>query len=61
MRGAVARLVAEATSTLGGSPELFLTGGSRGIVRDAVPNAVEIPDLVLHGIALAALRLQSRP
>jgi type III pantothenate kinase len=61
MRGAVARLVAEATLALGAPPELFLTGGSRGIVRDTVPSAIEIPDLVLFGIALAALRLQSSP
>jgi type III pantothenate kinase len=59
MRGAVARLVAEAEASLGGKPQVFLTGGSRGIVRDAVPGATEIPDLVLHGIALAAGRLQS--
>jgi type III pantothenate kinase len=61
MRGAVARLVAEAAAALDGEPQLFLTGGSRGIVRDAVPGAREIPDLVLHGIALAAGRLQSSP
>jgi type III pantothenate kinase len=61
MRGAVARLVAEAAVALGGDPQLFLTGGSRGIVRDAVGGATEIPDLVLHGIALAAGRLQSPP
>jgi type III pantothenate kinase len=59
MRGAVARLVAEASAVLGGDPELFLTGGSRGIVRDAMPAAVEIPDLVLHGLALAVGRVQS--
>ena len=59
MRGAVARLVAEATRAVDGDPEIFLTGGSRGIVRDALPGAIEIPDLVLHGIALAAGRLQS--
>lgn len=61
MRGAVARLVAEATAAVGGEPQVFLTGGSRGIVRDALAAAIEIPDLVLHGIALAAGRLQSRP
>jgi type III pantothenate kinase len=61
MRGAVARLVAEGAAAVGGEPQLFLTGGSRGIVRDVVPGATEIPDLVLHGIALAAGRLQSRP
>ena len=61
MRGAVARIVAEAGAALGREPQLFLTGGSRGIVRDALAGATEIPDLVLHGIALAAGRLQSRP
>ncbi|MBM4011566.1 MAG: type III pantothenate kinase [Planctomycetes bacterium] len=61
MRGAVARLVAEAAAAVGGDPQVFLTGGSRGIVRDALTAAIEIPDLVLHGIALAAGRLQSRP
>jgi pantothenate kinase type III len=59
MRGAVGRLVAEATAAIGGEPQVFLTGGSRGIVRDVVPGATEIPDLVLHGIALAVGRLQS--
>ncbi|MCE9629598.1 MAG: type III pantothenate kinase [Planctomycetia bacterium] len=59
MRGAVARLVAEAATALGGQPEVFLTGGSRGIVRDALPNAIESPDLVLHGIALAVRTVQS--
>jgi len=53
MRGAVARLVAEARAALGGSPEVILTGGSAGVVRDAFPAAVEMPDLVLAGIALA--------
>ncbi|MFM7206286.1 MAG: type III pantothenate kinase [Planctomycetaceae bacterium] len=61
MRGAVARLVTEGAKAVGGEPQVFLTGGSRGIVRDAVVGATEIPDLVLHGIALAAGRLQSRP
>lgn len=55
MRGAVARLVAEARAG-GGDAELFLTGGSRGVVRDALPGAVEVPDLVLAGIGLAAVR-----
>lgn len=59
MRGAVTRLVAEAVTALGGQPEVFLTGGSRGIVRDAFPDAVESPDLVLHGIALAIRTVQS--
>ena len=56
---AAGRLVAEATAAIGGEPQVFLTGGSRGIVRDVVPGATEIPDLVLHGIALAVGRLQS--
>jgi type III pantothenate kinase len=65
MRGAVARLVTEARETLmagaaGHEPDLFLTGGSAGIVRDALPAAVELPDLVLCGIALAAERACSR-
>ncbi len=57
MRGAVARLVAEAQAAGGGNAELFLTGGSRGVVRDALPGAREIPDLVLAGIGLAAIRV----
>jgi len=56
MRGAVARLVAEARTALGGNCDVFLTGGSAGIVSDALPGAVEIPELVLAGIALAAER-----
>jgi type III pantothenate kinase len=57
LRGAVARLVAEARAALGGTADLVLTGGSAGVVRDALPDAVEMPDLVLAGIALAATRL----
>jgi type III pantothenate kinase len=60
MRGAVARLVAEAKAALRGDPDVFLTGGSSGIVRDALPEAVELPDLVLAGIALAAERACAR-
>ena len=65
MRGAVSRLVAEAREAfLAASPavepQLFLTGGSAGIVRDALPGAVELPDLVLCGIALAAERACGR-
>ena len=57
MRGAVARLVAEAQTAIGGTADVILTGGSAGVVRDALPGAVEMPDLVLAGIALAAGRL----
>jgi len=61
MRGAVARLVAEARAALGGTAAVILTGGSAGVVRDALPDAVEMPDLVLAGIALAAERVGVRP
>ena len=53
IRGAVARLVAEARKAAGDDAALLLTGGSAGLVRDALPGAVELPDLVLAGIALA--------
>lgn len=52
MRGAVARLVAEARAGLV-DPVVILTGGAAGVVRDAVPEALEVADLVLAGIALA--------
>jgi type III pantothenate kinase len=70
LRGAVARLVAEGRHAIGGTPdgsagveaepEVFLTGGSAGIVRDALPGAIDVPDLVLTGIALAAERACAR-
>ena len=60
IQGAVARLVAEARGSLGGDAEVILTGGWRGAVRAALPGAIEIPDLVLHGIALAAARACAR-
>lgn len=58
MRGAIARLVEEARRGLGAGaePEIILTGGWRTAVRDALPGAREMPDLVLAGIALAARR-----
>ena len=58
MRGAVARLVEEAKKAFGDGPvpELILTGGWRGAVREAIPGAIDVPDLVLCGIALAADR-----
>lgn len=58
MRGAVARLVEEASRSLGdaGEPQVFLTGGWRAAVREVVPGAHEVPDLVLHGVALVATR-----
>jgi type III pantothenate kinase len=62
MRGAVARLVAEASRSLGGAaePQVFLTGGWRVAVREVLPGAREMPDLVLHGVALAATRAIAR-
>ena len=59
MRGAIARLVEEARRSLGtgADPEIILTGGWRGAVREAVPHAREIPDLVLAGVALVAARI----
>ena len=60
IRGAIARLVEEARAAVGRDAELILTGGWRGAVRDALPGAVEMPDLVLAGIALAAERACNR-
>lgn len=60
IQGAVARLVAEAQRSFDPTAEVILTGGWRGAVRTALPDATEIPDLVLHGIALAAPRACAR-
>lgn len=60
LRGAVARLVAEARAAFATEAHVVLTGGSAGLVRDAIPEALEIPDLVLAGIALAASRACAR-
>ena len=60
IRGAIARLVEEARAAVGSDADLILTGGWRGAVRDALPGAVEMPDLVLAGIALAAERACNR-
>ena len=60
MQGAVARLVEVARETLGADAEVFLTGGWMAAVREAVPGAIEVPDLVLTGIALAAPRACAR-
>ena len=60
IRGAIGRIVAEARATLGGDADLILTGGWRAAVRDALPGAIEMPELVLAGIALAAERACSR-
>lgn len=60
IRGAVVRLVAEARRALGDEAVIVLTGGSASLVRDALGDAIEIPDLVLAGIALAADRACAR-
>jgi type III pantothenate kinase len=60
IRGAVERIVAEAQRPFAGAAQVLLTGGSAGLVRDCLPGAVELPDLVLAGIALAAERACSR-
>jgi type III pantothenate kinase len=58
--GAIARLEAEARRVLGPGAVTILTGGGRAAVRPAVPEAIEVPDLVLAGIALAAARACAR-
>ena len=60
IQAAIARLVAEAQGPFDGRADVILTGGWRGAVREALPGAVEIPDLVLHGVALAAARACAR-
>jgi len=56
IRGAIATLVERARARLGDAV-VVLTGGWHGAVLPAVPDAVEVPDLVLSGIALATPRL----
>jgi type III pantothenate kinase len=60
IRGAIARLVEEARASIGAEADVILTGGWRGAVRDALPGAIEMPELVLAGIALAADRACAR-
>ena len=60
IRGAIARLVDEARASTGAEADVILTGGWRGAVRDALPGAIEMPELVLAGIALAADRACAR-
>jgi len=60
IQGAIARLVAEARSTLGVDADVILTGGWRGAVRAVLPGALDMPDLVLMGVALAAERACAR-
>ncbi len=60
IQGAIARLEAEARAALGPGAVTVLTGGGRAAVRETLPDAIEVPDLVLAGIALAAARACSR-
>jgi len=60
IRGAIARLVEEARGALGGEADVILTGGWRSIVMNDLPGAIDMPELVLAGIALAAARACSR-
>ncbi len=58
--GAVTRLVAEGARELGPDAVTILTGGWRALVRGSLPGAIEIPDIVLFGVALAAARACTR-
>ena len=60
MQGAIIKLVLEAQRAFHGEAEVILTGGWRGAVRDVLPGAIDLPDLVLTGIALAAERACAR-
>lgn len=60
IRGAVRELVTRALDALGGDgpggPPVIVTGGWGRNVLPVLPGAVEVPDLVLAGIAMAAGR-----
>lgn len=60
IRGAIAELVARSRLALGPSTPVLLTGGWSGAILPALPGAIEMPDLVLVGIALAAERALTR-
>jgi type III pantothenate kinase len=60
IRGAIAELVARSRSALGPSTPVLVTGGWSGAILPALPGAIEMPDLVLVGIALAAERALAR-
>ncbi len=53
MRGFVLTQLAHAAQLLGGDFTLFLTGGDADLVKDVVPHARVIPDLVFVGLAIA--------
>jgi type III pantothenate kinase len=56
LRGAILRLVAEARTAVGGDADVIVTGGWRAAVLGELPGAIEVEDLVLAGVALAAER-----
>ncbi len=60
MRGAIAELVTQSRMALGPSATVYVTGGWSRAILPAVPGAIEVPDLVLVGIALAAERALAR-
>ena len=59
-RGAVSRLVDEAQRAVGNTADVVLTGGWLAAVRDELPGAREMPDLVLEGVGLAMERALAR-
>lgn len=60
IRGAIRELLAQAQAAVGSHATVFLTGGWRGAVRDVLPGVIEVPDLVLTGLGLAANRACAR-
>jgi type III pantothenate kinase len=60
IQGAIGRIVDEARASLGPDAEVILTGGWRNAVSAAMPGAIDVPDLVLCGIAMAAERACAR-
>jgi type III pantothenate kinase len=60
IQGAIARLEAEARTALGPRVVTVLTGGWRAAVRGCVTEPIEVPDLVLAGVALAVARACAR-
>ncbi len=60
IRGAIRELLTQAQAAVGGDAAVFLTGGWRGAVRDVLPGVIEVPDLVLTGLGLAAARACDR-
>ena len=53
MRGFVSGQLAMAAEVLGEGVDVFLTGGDAGLVKDVIPAAKIVPDLVFAGLAIA--------